>query len=90
MFYLFNFLAQLVNVLMILIFIRILMSWVAPRANWYNQPLRTLHMVTESVMAPVRSLIPPIGGLDLSPMLLFFLLGMLQRLFLQLAYSAGG
>lgn len=84
---LFHFLSQLINFLMVLLFIRILMSWVAPRANWYNQPLKTLHAVTEPVMSPFRALVPPMGGIDFSPMILFLVLGMLQRLLNSLAYS---
>lgn len=88
MYSLFSFLAQLINLFMVLLIIRIVMSWVAPRANWYNQPLRTLHAITEPVMGPFRALIPPIGGIDFSPMLLFLLLGWLQNLFQKLAFNA--
>lgn len=79
MFEIFGFLAKLMNLLMVLLFIRILMSWVAPRANWYNQPLRLLYSVTEPVMAPFRALIPPMGGIDFSPMILFLVLGFLEQ-----------
>ncbi len=85
----FHFLAQLINLLTVLLIIRIIMSWVAPRANWYNQPLRTLYSVTEPVMAPFRAIIPPIGGLDLSPMILFLVLNLLQGLLHSLAAQTG-
>jgi YggT family protein len=35
--------------------------------------------VTEPVLAPLRSVIPPIGMIDISPMVLFFGLILLQR-----------
>ncbi len=88
MFNIFSFLAQLINLFLILLFIRILMSWIAPRANWYEQPLKLLYNVTEPIMAPFRALIPPIGGIDFSPMLLFFLLGLLQRVLMSMAYHS--
>lgn len=78
------FLAQLINLLMILMFIRILLSWVAPRANPYQQPYKFLYAVTEPVMEPFRRLIPPMGGIDFSPILLFLVLGMLRSLLLSL------
>ena len=54
-----------------LLFARIILSWV-PGVDWYSQPFRTLYGVTEPVMAPLRNIIPPLGGIDLSPILLFF------------------
>jgi YggT family protein len=35
-------------------------------------------MLTEPVLAPIRKLIPPIGGLDFSPMILLVLLRVLR------------
>lgn len=57
---------------------RILLTWL-PGINWYNQPFRFLSSVTDPVMEPFRRLIPAIGGIDFSPMLLFFALELLQR-----------
>jgi len=36
--------------------------------------LRLLHDITEPLMAPARRLIPPIGGLDISPIVVFIFL----------------
>jgi len=51
--------------------------------NTYNQfarsVLRTLHALTEPVFGPIRRIIPPIGGLDLSPMIALLLIIFLQR-----------
>jgi YggT family protein len=85
MFQMFTFLAQLINLLIVLLFIRIILSWVMPQANPYNQPFKLIYAITEPVMAPLRALIPPMGGIDFSPMVLFLLLSMLQNLFAHLA-----
>lgn len=83
----FQFLAQLVNLLLVVMVIRIVLSWVAPRATPYDNPaMRVLYGITEPVMAPFRRLIPPVSGIDFSPMLLFFLLSMLHNFLLSLAY----
>ncbi len=81
----FIFLAKLINLYIILLFIRILMSWIAPRANWYNQPLKFLYDITEPLMEPFRRIIPPLGGIDFSPIVLFILLSFLQNILINLA-----
>lgn len=52
---------------------RIICSWL-PGANWYNQPLKFLYDITEPVMGPFRRLIPPLGMLDISPIVLFLVI----------------
>ena len=61
----------------------IILSWVAPGGS--NPAVSLLYQLTEPVMAPFRKLLPAIGGLDLSPILVFVAIGVLQRL---LAHSA--
>lgn len=78
--------SDVINVYKYILIARILLTWL-PNINWYNQPFKFLTEVTDPVMAPFRRLIPPIGGLDLSPMLLFFMLDLLQRGLVSLAYS---
>ena len=41
--------------------------------------LRALHALTEPVFGPVRRIIPPIGGLDLSPLIVLLLLTFLRN-----------
>jgi YggT family protein len=54
------------------ILVHVILSWVSP-GHW--SPLTSvLHSLTNPVLKPVRRLIPPIGGIDLSP--LFVLIGL--------------
>lgn len=62
-----------VYVFIFTILIRVVLSWVAPHQG-YNPALRVLHDLTEPLMAPARRLIPPIGGLDISPIVVFIFL----------------
>jgi YggT family protein len=64
------------------IFIVIIASFIAPGS--YHPALALLHQITEPVLAPARKLIPPLGGLDFSPLLVFLLIGVLQRILTQL------
>ncbi len=60
------------NLLFFAILIRVILSWVSPGVH--SPVTAVLWSVTEPVMAPVRRVIPPIGGLDISP--LFVLIGL--------------
>ncbi len=47
---------------------RAVISWV--NADPYNPIVRFLIQITEPVLSKIRRVLPPMGGLDLSPMLL--------------------
>ena len=67
--------------------IRALVSWVSPDPS--NPIVRTLVLVTEPVLKPLRRLVPPhkLGGLDLSPLIAMLLV---QFLINGLVLSFGG
>ena len=46
--------------------------------------LTLLQQLTEPLLAPARKLIPPMGGLDFSPILVFLLIGVIERVLPQL------
>lgn len=53
-------------VFIVAIFVRVLLSWVVPYG--YQNPITgLLTSLTEPLMRPARRLLPPLGGLDLSP-----------------------
>lgn len=54
--------------------IRVVLSWIQPGGGGYNPVLVLINQLTDPLMAPARRIIPPFGGLDLSPMLVFILL----------------
>ena len=60
------------------IFIVIIASFIAPGSG--HPLLRLLREVTEPILSPARNLLPPMGGLDFSPILVFLLLGVLQTI----------
>ncbi|MEB3292133.1 MAG: YggT family protein [Synechococcales bacterium] len=61
-----------------LILIRVLLSWF-PNINWYDQPFAALNQITEPYLSLFRSLIPPMGGFDISPMIAIVLLQVLNQ-----------
>ena len=64
------------------ILIGIIASFVAPGNQ--HPALALLHQITEPLLAPARKLIPPMGGLDFSPILVFLLIGVVERVLPQL------
>jgi len=67
------------------IFIRIILSWVMPYGGGQNPVIGLVYSVSEPIMRPARRILPPIAGLDLSPMLvvvvLYILLMAISRVF---------
>ena len=68
----------LINLFYLLLWARIIVSWVAPRSD--NPLVNFVYAATEPVLAPIRSVLPPFGGLDLSPLVLFFVLAAIERI----------
>ncbi|MEB3180217.1 MAG: YggT family protein [Nostocaceae cyanobacterium] len=56
-----------------LLIIRVLLTWF-PTINWYNQPFAALSQLTDPYLDLFRKFIPPLGGIDISPVLAILLL----------------
>lgn len=70
------------------ILIRVVLSWVNPYGT--RHPVADLlYSLTEPMLAPARRLIPPIGGLDLSPIAVFVLLQLTLILIVRPVYDFG-
>jgi YggT family protein len=76
--YLVNFGNLLINILLVLIFIRVLLSWIPAGLGRFRV---FIYEVTEPILGPLRRVIPPMGGmLDLSPIVAFIILTIIQNL----------
>ena len=60
------------------LFIYVVLSWIAP--GTYSPAGALLDRICEPLVAPVRRIVPPVGGLDLSVLFVMILLGALLRL----------
>ncbi|MBI2381233.1 MAG: YggT family protein [Gammaproteobacteria bacterium] len=65
------------NLFFYLVIAQALLSWIAAG---HNPAMRVLDQLTEPVLRPIRRVLPPIGGLDLSPLVFLLLMGFLARL----------
>lgn len=73
----FELLCVAINVYIVILFIRIILSWVT--MAWSPSPalspaIRVIYDLTEPLMAFFRRFIPPIGGFDISPIFIFIIL----------------
>ena len=68
--------------LIILILVRVVFSWVSPYPN--NRVYRFVYQLTEPILGPVRRRLPPISGMDLSPLVVtlvaYFVIAALRNL----------
>lgn len=67
-----------INVFIFAILIQVIISWVNP--GMYNPVMGLLHSLTEPLLGPARRLIPPISGLDLSPIVVIIVLQLASML----------
>ncbi len=59
-------------VLGFLIVIRALLSWIPALHD--NEIVRLVFQITDPVLEPIRRILPPLGGMDLSPMIALILI----------------
>ena len=71
-------LSTFLSIYTVLLIIRILLSWF-PNVDWFNPPFSVLSQLTDPYLNLFRSIIPPLGGIDLSPILAFLLLSFLRQ-----------
>jgi YggT family protein len=67
-----------VYLFLLAIFIQIIASWVNPHSH--HPILSVARSISNPIMAPARRIIPPIGGLDLSPIVVILFLQLSLRL----------
>jgi YggT family protein len=70
----------LIDILLFAVLILAILSWVNP--DPYNPAVALLGRLTDPLLKPARRLIPPIGGIDLSPMAVMIGLVLLKMLVL--------
>jgi YggT family protein len=70
----------LINIFLFAILIQVILSWINP--GTYSPVTSLLYSLTEPLLRPARNALPPISGLDLSPMLVMIGLVLLKMLLL--------
>ena len=73
-----NLISTILTLLTYTIVIRALLSWISPNPN--NPIVRLIIRITDPILRPLRRVIPPIAGMDLSPVAAIFLVQVVQGL----------
>lgn len=79
---LYTLIVNLARILNVLILIRVLLSWMP--VNRSNPIISLIYQLTEPILAPIRRLLPSLGGLDISPIIAMLLIEIVQRLLIAL------
>jgi YggT family protein len=74
----------LFNAITLVILLDVIGSWVVALRvrlpDWGYNILRMVRSITDVFLAPIRRLIPSIGGLDISPIIALVVIDLLRRL----------
>ena len=80
-FLLFQVIDMVFNLLQIINIVRVVLSWISHNPS--NQFIRIIYQVSEPILKPIREILPITGmGFDFSPIVAFFLLGLLKKILL--------
>ncbi len=84
-----DFLVYLIDIffylLSLAILARVLLSWV--RVSPYHPAVEFLYRITEPILAPLRRIIPPVGMVDISPIIAMLLLQIIQQVLVAIIRS---
>src|SRR6266513_5804903 len=70
------------TILKLALVVRVISSWlpISPYSPW----IRWSYAFSEPILAPLRRIVPSFGGLDLTPILAYFLLGIIESVLFRL------
>lgn len=70
------------TILKVALVVRVISSWlpVSPYSGW----VRWSYALSEPILAPLRRIVPNLGGLDITPILAYFLLNIIESLLFRL------
>ena len=79
------FVSPILLFLVIVVFLNVIMSWLVAFnvVNAHNQFVRMVWQTSEAIvrplLAPIRRVIPPLGGMDFSPIVLLLILSFVRN-----------
>ena len=69
---------QLLDLYSLIVFVAVIASWM--QLSPYNPIGRVVYGLTEPLLLPIRRVLPPVGGLDFSPLVLLLLVQLVKRM----------
>lgn len=78
--WLYTFINLLFYALNLAILVRVIVSWL--NVNPYNPLVSFVYQITDPILLPLRRIIPPVGMIDVTPIVAMILLSLVQQLLL--------
>lgn len=75
-----DFISILFWLLNMAIFVRVLMSWI--NVSQYSTFVSIIYQITDPILEPLKRVIPPIGMMDITPIVAMILLDIVRRILL--------
>lgn len=76
------------RVIYLIILLVVILSWI-PIFDVKKEPVATLVKIYNKIMAPFKAVIPPIGMIDISPLVAFFVLQLAEQVIVRILLSVG-
>ena len=73
-----NLVSSIFDLYILVVIVRVVMSWIGVQSG--NQIVQFIYDVTEPVLSKIRGVVPPIAGLDLSPVVLIIALSLIRNI----------
>lgn len=83
-----NIIAIIFRIIYLIILIVVLLSWI-PIFDVKKEPLASLIKIYNIIMAPFKAIIPPIGMIDISPLIAFIVLQIMEQLIIRILMQFG-
>ena len=77
------------QVLALLIIVRAVLTWI-PSVDYGHPVIRAIIRITDPVMLPLRRFVPPLGGIDVTPIAALLLIQIAQYLLVNIIRAAFG
>lgn len=76
------------RIIYLVILFVVILSWI-PIFDVRKEPIATLVKIYNTIMAPFKAIIPPIGMIDVSPLIAFIVLQILEQMILRILIPLG-
>jgi YggT family protein len=81
--------SDVAQLLALLVIVRALLTWV-PSVDYGHPVIRAIVRVTDPVLQPIRRLVPPLGGIDVTPIAALLLIQVARYLLINIVVAAFG
>ncbi len=79
----------LFKIIYLIILVVVLLSWLPPIFDSRKEPLKFFIKVYNAIMSPFKAIIPPIGMIDISPLIAFIVLQIAEQIIVRALMNFG-